>query len=59
MNINHYIFLLNKEKEKQYENELTKEEQLIPGESNKETGLATIKTFETIKSVRITAAIIA
>jgi hypothetical protein len=29
-----------------------KEEQIIAGETNKETGLATIKTIETIKSVK-------
>ena len=40
-----------KEKDEQYENELPKEEFVIAGESNKETGLATIKTIETIKSV--------
>jgi U3 small nucleolar RNA-associated protein 12 len=40
------------EKEQQYENEIAKEEQVIAGETNKETGLATIKTIETIKSVR-------
>jgi len=39
------------EKEQQYENEIVKEEQVIAGETNKETGLATIKTIETIKSV--------
>ncbi|RNA37212.1 WD repeat-containing 3, partial [Brachionus plicatilis] len=38
------------EKEQQYENEIPKEEQVIAGESNKETGLATIKTIETLKS---------
>lgn len=38
------------EKEQQYENEIPKEEQVIAGETNKETGLATIKTIETLKS---------
>ena len=38
------------EKEKQYENEIPKEEQVIAGETSQETGLATIKTIETIKS---------
>lgn len=38
------------EKEQDYENELPKEEQVIAGEQNKETGLATIKTIETLKS---------
>lgn len=40
------------EKEEQYENELPKEEFVIAGETNKETGLATIKTIETIKAVK-------
>ena len=39
------------EKEQQYENEIPKEEQVIAGETSKETGLATIKTIETLKSV--------
>ena len=39
------------EKEKQYEDEVVKEEMIVAGEVNKETGLATIKTIETIKSV--------
>jgi len=38
------------EKEQQYENEVSKEEQIIAGETNRETGLATIKTIETLKS---------
>lgn len=38
------------EKEQEYENELPKEEQVIAGEQNKVTGLATIKTIETLKS---------
>jgi hypothetical protein len=42
---------LKKEKEQQYENEIPKEEQVVAGELNRETGLATIKTIETIKSV--------
>lgn len=42
---------MKKEKEQQYENEIPKEEQVVAGELNRETGLATIKTIETIKSV--------
>lgn len=38
------------EKEQEYEDELPKEVQVIAGEQNSETGLATIKTIETIKS---------
>ncbi len=47
-----YLFVLNglKEKEQEYENELPKEEQVIAGEQNTETGLATIRTIETLKS---------
>lgn len=41
------------EKEQQYESEIPKEEQVIAGELNRETGLATIKTIETLKSVKI------
>lgn len=46
-----YIVLFYfQEKEQEYENELPKEEQVIAGEQNRETGLATIKTIETLKS---------
>lgn len=38
------------ENDKKYESELGKEEQIIAGETNQESGLATIKTIETIKS---------
>jgi len=56
LNFNFNIFVCNllKEKEEQYENEVAKEEQVIAGETNNETGLATIKTIETIKSVKMT-----
>jgi U3 small nucleolar RNA-associated protein 12 len=38
------------EKDQQFEKEIPKEEQIIAGETNQESGLATIKTIETLKS---------
>lgn len=39
------------EKDNEFEANIGKEEQVIAGEANKESGLATIKSIETLKSV--------
>lgn len=41
------------EREAQFENEIENDEFILPGETNKEIGLATLKTIESLKGVRI------
>ena len=42
---------LYQEREAQFENELENEEFILAGETNKEIGLATLKTIESLKGV--------
>ena len=41
------------EREAQFENEMENDEFILPGETNKEIGLAALKTIESLKGVRI------
>ena len=44
---------LYQEREAQFENELENEEFILAGETNKEIGLATLKTIESLKGVSV------
>lgn len=41
------------EREAQFENEMEKDEFILPGETNREVGLAALKTIESLKGVSV------